>query len=126
VTVSLLFFLWDSSVGIATGYGLDDRMIGVRFSAGAGNFFPRRRVQTGSGSHPASYTINTGGFTLGVKWPGREANHSHPSSAKVNSAWKCTSSPPIRLHGVVLSLKKAQRQLYLVYHASFTNVCFFV
>jgi hypothetical protein len=28
----------DSSVGIATGYGLDDRMIGVRFTAGAGNF----------------------------------------------------------------------------------------
>jgi hypothetical protein len=28
----------DSSVGIATGYGLDDRMIGIRFSARAGNF----------------------------------------------------------------------------------------
>jgi hypothetical protein len=28
----------DSSVGVATGYGLDDRMIGVRFPAGLGIF----------------------------------------------------------------------------------------
>jgi hypothetical protein len=28
----------DSSVGIATGYGLDDQMIGVRFPAGLGIF----------------------------------------------------------------------------------------
>jgi hypothetical protein len=28
----------DSSIGITTGYGLDDRMIEVRFPAGAGNF----------------------------------------------------------------------------------------
>jgi len=27
------------------------------------------RVQTGSGAHPASYTMGTGSF-LGVKWPG--------------------------------------------------------
>jgi hypothetical protein len=65
----------DSSVGIATGYGLDDRMIGVRFPAGATNFSLHHRVQTGSGAHPASYP--------GVKWPGREADHSPPSSADV-------------------------------------------
>jgi len=29
------------------------------------------------------------------------------------NAWSYTSTPPIRLHGVVLSLKKAQGQLYL-------------
>jgi len=28
----------DRSAVIATGYGLDDRVIGVRFPAGAGNF----------------------------------------------------------------------------------------
>jgi hypothetical protein len=52
----------DSSVGIATGYGLDDRIIGVRFPAGAGNFSPRRRVQNGSGGHLTSYPMGTGGL----------------------------------------------------------------
>jgi len=33
----------------------------------------RHRVQTGSGAHPASYTVGTGALTLGVKRPGRKA-----------------------------------------------------
>jgi hypothetical protein len=44
----------DSSVGIALGYGLDDRGSRVRFPAVAGNFSLHRRVQNGSGAHPAS------------------------------------------------------------------------
>jgi len=32
----------------------------------------------------------------------READHSLPSSAKVKNAWSCSSTPPIRLHGVML------------------------
>jgi hypothetical protein len=50
----------DSSVGIVTGYGLDDRSSGVRFPPGAGNFSLLRRVQTGSGAHPASYPVGAG------------------------------------------------------------------
>jgi hypothetical protein len=49
----------DSSVGIALGYGLDDRGSRVRFPAGAGNFSLHHRVQNGSGAHPASYPIGT-------------------------------------------------------------------
>jgi hypothetical protein len=41
--------------------------------------------------------------SLGVKRPGREADHSPPSSAEVKNAWSYTSTPPIRLHGVALS-----------------------
>jgi hypothetical protein len=41
--------------------GLNDRMIGVRFPAGAGNFSVRHHVQTGSGAHPTSYPMGTGG-----------------------------------------------------------------
>jgi hypothetical protein len=41
-------------------------------------------------------------FTPRIKLPGREANYSHPSSAEVKNAWSYTSTPPIRLHGVVL------------------------
>jgi hypothetical protein len=51
----------DSSVGIALGYGLDDRGSTVRFLAGAGNFYIHHRVQNGSGAHPASYPMGTGG-----------------------------------------------------------------
>jgi hypothetical protein len=50
-----------SSVGIVTGYGLKNRMIGVRFPAGAGNFPLLHHVQTGSGTHPASYPMGAGG-----------------------------------------------------------------
>jgi len=40
-------------------------------------------VQTGPGVHPASCTMGTGSF-LGVKsGPGRDADHSPPSSAEV-------------------------------------------
>jgi hypothetical protein len=49
----------DNSVGTATSYGLDDRMIGVRFPAGVGNFSFRHHVQTGSGAHPAFYSMDT-------------------------------------------------------------------
>jgi hypothetical protein len=58
----------DSSVGIALGYGLDDRGSRVRLPAGAGNFSLYHRVQNGSGAHPASYPVGTRG-----SFPGGEA-----------------------------------------------------
>jgi hypothetical protein len=73
----------NSSVGIALGYGLDDRGSRVRFPAGAENFSLHHRVQNGSGAHPASYPMGARGSFLGVKQPGREADHSPPSSAEV-------------------------------------------
>jgi hypothetical protein len=44
-----------------------------------------------------------GALSLGVKWPGHEADHSPSPSAKVKNEWSYTSTPPICLHGVVLS-----------------------
>jgi hypothetical protein len=73
----------DSSVGIAMGYGLDNRGSRVRFLAEAGNFSLRHRFQNGSGVHPASYLMGTGALSLGVKWPEREVDHSPSSSAEV-------------------------------------------
>jgi hypothetical protein len=69
----------------------------------AGNFSLHHRVQSGSGAHPASYPTGTRGSFLGGKAAGREAHHSPPSSAEVKSVWTYTSTPPIHLHGVVLS-----------------------
>jgi hypothetical protein len=68
-----------------------------------GNFYFHHRVQSGSGAHPASYPIGTRGSFSAVKRPGRETDHSPPSSAEVKNARRYTSTPPVRLHGVVLS-----------------------
>jgi hypothetical protein len=57
----------DNSVGIALGYGLDDRGSSVRFLAVAGNFSLHHRVQKGSGTHPASYPMGTKGSFPGGK-----------------------------------------------------------
>jgi hypothetical protein len=58
-------FLWYISykiVCIATDYGLDGRGVGVRAPAGAILFL--HVVQTGSGTHSASYPMSTRGLFL--------------------------------------------------------------
>jgi hypothetical protein len=73
----------DSSVGIALGYGLDDRCSRVRFPAGAGNFSLHYRVQNVSGSTQPPMQWVPGALSLGVERLGREADHSPPSSSEV-------------------------------------------
>jgi hypothetical protein len=74
------------SGSIVSDYGLDDRTIGVRSSAGAKDFSSNLCVQTGSETHPASCTMGTAGpFPRGKARPGRDADHSPPSSAEVMS-----------------------------------------
>jgi hypothetical protein len=64
-------------------YRLDDRAIEVRSPTGA-DFCSSPCVQTGSGAHPAAYSMGTGGsFPGGKARPGRDADHSPPSSAEV-------------------------------------------
>jgi hypothetical protein len=41
-----------------------------------GHFSLLHRALTGSEAHPASYPMGTGGLSPGVKWQGREADHS--------------------------------------------------
>jgi hypothetical protein len=73
-----------SSGSIVSDYGLDDRAIGVRSPAGAKDFSFILCVQTDSGAHPASCTMGTGGPFPGLKArPGRDADHSPPSSAEL-------------------------------------------
>jgi hypothetical protein len=60
----VIFFITSSrasSVGITTGYGLNDRDSRVRFPAEAGNFSFHHLVQNGAGAHPASYPVGTRG-----------------------------------------------------------------
>jgi hypothetical protein len=84
----------DSSVGIELGYGLDDRGSRVRFLAGLGIFLftTASRMALRSTQPPIQWV--PGALSMGVKWPGGEADHSPPSSAEVKSAWNYTSTPP--------------------------------
>jgi len=67
----------DSSVGIATRYGLDGPGIesrwGARLSA---------PVRTGCGAHPAAYTTDTGSLQ-GVNGSGHGVDHPPPPRAEV-------------------------------------------
>jgi hypothetical protein len=72
-----------SSVNKVSGYGLDDRFIPRQRRE---DFFSSLCVQTGSGAHPASCTVGTGGPFPGAKArPGRDPDHSPPSSAEVEN-----------------------------------------
>jgi hypothetical protein len=75
-----------SSGSIVSGYWLDERAIEVRSPAEARGFSSSFCVQTGSGAHPVSCRMNTGGPFPGAKArPGRDADHSPPSSAEVEN-----------------------------------------
>jgi hypothetical protein len=73
----------DTSVGIALGYGLDVRGSKVRVPAGLGIFLftTASRPVLGPTQPPIQWV--PGALSLGIKWPGREADHSLPSSAEV-------------------------------------------
>jgi hypothetical protein len=69
-------------------------MTGVRFPEGAtkGLFSLHIYIQTGTGAHSASYPVGSGdNMTRG---PGREADHSPPSSCEIKNVWSYTSVPP--------------------------------
>jgi hypothetical protein len=80
------------------------------WTTGRSKFDPRQRrkdfscslcVQTGSGAHPAFCTIGTAGPFPGAKArPGRDADHSPPSSAVVMNEYELYTSLPKRLRGV--------------------------
>jgi hypothetical protein len=90
-----------SSVSIVSVYGLKERAIEVRSPARAKDFSSNLCVQTGSGTHPASCTMGTGGPFPGAKVrPGRDADHSPHLVPRSRMSRSYTSSPPKRLHGL--------------------------
>jgi hypothetical protein len=86
-----------SSGSIVSDYGLDDRANEVRSPTGA-DFSSSLCIQTGSGAHPASYPMGTGGsFPGGKARPRRDADHSptHPHLVpRLRMSRSYTSSPP--------------------------------
>jgi hypothetical protein len=86
-------------------YGLNDRAIEVRSPTGTKDFSSILCVQTGSEAHPASCTMGNGGpFPGGKARPGRDSDHSPPSSAEVVNSRCYISSPLLRLHRCVVGL----------------------
>jgi hypothetical protein len=67
--IYIYIYIWSrgSSVSIVSDYRLNDRAIEVRSPADAKDISFNLCVQTGSGAHPASCTMGTGGPFLGVK-----------------------------------------------------------
>jgi hypothetical protein len=85
IVIYYCIYIWNrsrgSSVSTVSDYGLDDR---GSIPTEAEDFSSSPCVQTGSGAHPASYQMGTGGSFPGSKArPGRDADHSPPSSAEV-------------------------------------------
>jgi hypothetical protein len=76
---------------------------GVRFPEGTGTYLLSTASKPALGPPPNSYPLNTGVLSLGVKWLVSEVDHTPQSSSKIKNAWNYTSTPPIRLHGEVLS-----------------------
>jgi hypothetical protein len=85
-------FVWREpgrSVSTVSGYGSDDRVIEVRSPAEARDLSSSLCVQTGSGADPASCKMGTGSpIPEGKARPGRDADHSPPSSAEVVNEWE--------------------------------------
>jgi hypothetical protein len=81
----------NSVVGIATGYGLDDRGVGVRVPVRSRIFSsPQRPTQP-----PIQWVPKA--LSPGVKRQGREADRSPPTSAEVKKMWIYTSTLPYAL-----------------------------
>jgi hypothetical protein len=109
-----------SVVGIATGYGLDDRGVGVRVPVGSRISF-LRVVQTGSGAHPTSYPMVPRDLSPGVKRPGRETYHSPQTSAELKKRWIYTSTPHTPSWRMALGTGTTLPYLYLCLHVSSQN-----
>jgi hypothetical protein len=83
-----------SAVGVATGYGLDDRGIGVLVAIGSRMFTSPYRSDRLWG--PPSLLSNwyRRPFSTEIKRQWREADHSSPTSAEVKNTWIYTFTPP--------------------------------
>jgi hypothetical protein len=95
--------------GTALGHGLDNRGFESRQELGIFLFTTASRPAL----WPTQPTIQcvSGARCLGVKRPGREADHSPPPSAEVKFAWSYTSTPQYAF--MAWCSVKVQGQLYL-------------
>jgi hypothetical protein len=91
-----------SVVGIATGYGLDDRRVGVRVPVQSRILTSPYR-QTGIGIHPTPYITGTGGSFPGCKMAGVWSWPLISKYCRGQENVGLNIHAPLRLHGVVLN-----------------------
>jgi hypothetical protein len=99
----------DSSVGIATGYGLDDRGVRILVPVGSMSSWPALG-HTQPTLQCVAYNLSSE-----IKRPEREADHSRPANAEVKKMWICSTIPryffmPYRL----ISLAQILLFLYVI------------
>jgi len=61
-------------------------------------FFFSPKTQTGSRTHPDSYSMGTGILSWGVNRSEREVDDGPPSTSEAKNGWSYTSSPPVCLY----------------------------
>jgi hypothetical protein len=101
------------SVGIALGYGLDDRgsgVLGFDSRRGLGIFLFTTASRTAVGPTQLPIQWVPGALSLGVKRPGREADHSPHLVPRSKNEWSCTSI--LQYTFMAWCSIKAQGQLY--------------
>jgi hypothetical protein len=93
--IHLSFAYVEGGAEIAQWYnaGLQPERSGVRVPAGAGNFLFITASRSALGPTQSPNQWVPVALSLGVKRPGREADHSPQSSAEVKNAWRYTSTP---------------------------------
>jgi hypothetical protein len=84
----------DSTVGIANGYGLDSQGFRVPSPGRGKNFLFSTSSRPAQGQTQPPIRRVPEALYLGVKRPGRAADHSPPISAEVKYIWVYTSTPP--------------------------------
>jgi hypothetical protein len=106
--VQSLFFYWcsepGSSVSMVSGYGLDDRAIEVPSPAEAKDFSCSLCVQTGSGAHPSSFTMGTGGPFHGDKRGRSVTLTTHPHVVPRSRMSRSYTSPPSALVACIVTV----------------------
>jgi hypothetical protein len=95
-----IFGLWMETASRYGGWTIG--VLGFESKRGLGIFLFTTASRTALGPTQPPIQWVPGAIALGVKRLGREDDQSPSSSAEVKNVWSCTSTPPIRLHDVVL------------------------
>jgi hypothetical protein len=86
VYIYIYIYIYKATVAQAVVCLTTDWTTGVRSPTEAEDFSYSLYAQTGSGAHPASSPMGTGGpFPGGKARPGRDADHSPPSNAQFSN-----------------------------------------
>jgi hypothetical protein len=102
--VGLFLFcsLFNGNICIASGYGMDDRGVRVRVPVGVRIITSPCHPRPALGPTQPTIQWVRGAFSLRIKRPWREADHSTPTSSRSQEYVDLYILHPVQLHGIVL------------------------